>query len=147
MAGPHDPNAGCLPTRPTIHGIYTPHTTLPLGRWQGMANGRRFNLNITSVSGITVEGDYDGFPLHDTHWDADTQKLTFVRLIPDVLGDGTSGDLRQLFTGYLMYYDEEIEIKWRLAGTFKGTLQKPGDLPDSPESGWYATLPMKGPQK
>lgn len=110
-----------------------------------MANGRRFDLNITSVSGGTVAGEYNGAVFPYASWDADTLRLTFVRHIPGVYGDDRF--LWQVFTGYLMYYDEEIETKWRLAGTFKGDVVKPGFLEDSPESGWYATLPMKGPQK
>ena len=66
---------------------------------------------------------------------------TFQRFIDKVLGPHTF--LAQLFTGYLMHYDEEIETKWRLAGTFRGKVNEPFWELDRDQASWYATLPME----
>ena len=133
----HLSNPGCFSETADQTGIYRPSSTLPLGRWHVMANGRIHFLNITSVSGREVVGDYNGEALVCGRWDSATQMLTFYRFIRDV-GEGRS--LLQYFAGYLMHYDEGTETKWRIAGVFKGTSASPPSDPDSPKSGWYATL-------
>lgn len=134
-----DPNAGCLPPFGGS-GIYHDRLSFPLGEWEGIANGRRFLLNITSVdSEGNVEGVYDSRRIQLAKWHKAEHMLEFFRVIPDVLGDGR--DLIQEFKGYLMAYDEEIETKWRVAGIFSGTVNhRPGT---GPHAGWYATLLME----
>lgn len=140
-----DPNAGCLPTGTSTRGVYTPSSTLPHGRWQGIANGRRFVLNITSVSGGTVIGDFDGHEILAGRWYPATFRLSFLRYVPHVYGDHRY--LLQEFTGYLMYFDEEIETKWRLSGIFNGSEPHPPGDPESPHASWYATLSKKESKK
>ena len=134
-----DPTAGCLPPFGGS-GIYKDSMAFPLGLWQGIANGRNFVLDITSVdSDGKVKGVYDAAPIQFGLWITAEHKLTFHRVIPDVLGDGRA--LVQHFQGYLMAYDEKIETKWRLAGIFIGAVDDPP--PKGKHAGWYATLSKK----
>lgn len=123
-------NPGCFPATANQTGIYRASSTLPLGRWHVMANGRIHFLDITSVSGDVVTGEYNGEAIEDSHWDAATQVLSFNRFIPDV-GGGRS--LLQQFRGYLMHYDEGMETKWRMAGILIGTSTAP---PPQRSSSW-----------
>jgi len=125
-------NPGCFPPTAEWDGeIYHEESTLPLGEWHVMANGRIHKLNIISVSGGTVAGEYNDLPIEDGEWDG--KVLTFNRV-------ETRGIfLRQKFKGYLMQYVNP-DYKWRIAGVLK-------HVPDKHEfgpSGWYATRPRKG---
>ena len=132
----HLSKPGCFPSSAIWGGPYNVPSTLPLGEWHVMANGRIHFLQITSVSGSEVTGDYNGEALVHGSWDSTTRMLKFYRFIPDV-GGGRS--LLQHFTGYLMHFAEP-DGKWRIAGIFAGNVHKPPSDPDSPKAGWYATL-------
>jgi hypothetical protein len=129
---------GCFAHTGLETGIYRDNPALPLGKWDVMANGRIASLDIISVSGSVVSGEYNGSMIYFGQWDASAHLLTFYRFIPDV-GGGKS--LLQHFSGYLMAYDtgDGAETKWRMAGIFIGTSTAPP--PNGPHAGWYATLP------
>jgi hypothetical protein len=118
---------GCFPSTAIWHGeIFRGAPALPLGRWHVMANGRIHSLNIISVSGSRVTGEYNGLPIDDAQWDG--KVLTFTRV-------ETRGiSLRQKFMGYLMQYVDP-DYKWRIAGVFGAA-----EL-DQHQAGWYATRP------
>ena len=124
----HLHEAGCFPSSAIWHGEPFHHeSALPLGKWHVMANGRIHHLNIISVSGSTVTGDYNGLPIDDAEWDG--KVLTFTRV-------ETRGIyLRQKFTGYLMQYANP-DYKWRIAGVF-------GKEGVGVQAGWYATQSRK----
>ena len=125
----HLDEAGCFPATAIWHGeIYHNSSTLPLGVWRVMANGRIHHLNITDVSGGIVTGEYNRLPIEAGYWDG--KMLTFYRV-------ETRGIyLRQKFTGYLMQYVNP-DYKWRIAGIFQA---EPDEHQIGP-GGWYATQP------
>jgi hypothetical protein len=129
---PHTDEAGCFPSSAIWGGggrRYLAGSTLPLGEWHVMANGRIHFLNIISVSGGIVKAEYNDLPI-EGRWDG--RVLTFTRV-------ETRGiDLRQNFTGYLMNYLEP-DPKWRMAGVFQNERK---DDPIGP-AGWYATRPRE----
>lgn len=121
--------AGCFPSSAIWGGSggrYLAGSELPLGEWHVMANGRIHLLNIISVSGSTVTGEYNDLPIEEAEWDG--KVLKFIR-------HETRGiDLRQKFTGHLMRYLKP-DPKWRMAGVFQNVEE---DDPIGP-AGWYAT--------
>lgn len=123
MSTPRDP--GCFPADPTA--FPAPHhqpSTLPVGEWRLLANGRIYIFDITAVTGSRVTADLSSGDIEGAHWDVGNSSLTFIRVLPG---------LRQEFTGYLLHYSK-ADPKWRMAGVF-------GDVTVGPQSGWYATLP------
>jgi hypothetical protein len=129
---PDTTDPGSFPSTAIGSGPYRASSTLPLGRWHVMANGRIHFLEITEVSGEDVIGNYNNEPLINGHWDARTRTLTFLRFIADV---GRPEPLLQLFTGDLMHF-RDWDPKWRMAGRIK---QLSPPLRDE-YGGWYATL-------
>ena len=116
---------GCFPADlSAFPGPYRKSSSLPLGEWHVLANGRIYTLQITEVSGSMVTAQLSSGDIEGATWDAATGKFTFSRVLPK---------LRQEFTGYLLHYDEGADLKWRIAGVF-------GDVKVGPQSGWYATL-------
>lgn len=133
----HDLNeSGCFPATAIWGGTYAKETTLPIGTWHVMANGRIYHLNITAVSGTAVTGDIGGYDFEDGKWDgtAVAGVLTFIRVVPGVI--------RQKFTGYLMAFTAE-DPQWRMAGVFGKVEEDYVDGDDYIQAGWYATCPRE----
>lgn len=116
---------GCFPANAIYNAPYRESTTLPLGTWNVLANGRIFRLEINSGPNNTYSIDWPGTPIRDVKWKAVAGRLTFTRVLPD--------DAVQHFTGYLLNRSGADPL-WRIAGTF--------DQPNlSVTSGWYGTQP------
>lgn len=133
---PESSEPGCFPPTAVWHGHpYLKQSSLPVGLWRVMANGRIYHFEISAVSPSgAVTGMFNNRPIVSGRWDGSAVAgvLTFVR--------DESPVIVQKFTGYLMAHVEH-EYQWRIAGVF-------GKLPDNEEAyideaGWYATRPRE----
>ncbi|MEM7051949.1 MAG: hypothetical protein AAF604_19940 [Acidobacteriota bacterium] len=121
---------GSFPANSVYGGPYQYPSDLPLGEWNMMANGRIFQLDLQSISGLQVQGTISSGDFLNGKWSGTTGPsllgvLTFVRVT----------QIKQYFTGYLMHHSERDPL-WRIAGTYE---TKDG----SGKGCWYATLPRK----
>lgn len=109
---------GSFPNAQTAFpGPYQSTRSLPQGKWNMIANGRVYTLELQGSSARFSSGE-----IRDLRWDANSNMLSFVRVLPHV---------QQKFVGYLFDQDAR-DSKWRLAGSF-------ADIRGGRKYGWYAT--------
>ncbi|EDM80628.1 hypothetical protein PPSIR1_37084 [Plesiocystis pacifica SIR-1] len=124
------PEPGAFPKSALFDGPYTAVPELPLGKWSVIANQRIYVLTIHGEKGGEVSAELNSGDVVDAKWDSKNQRLTFTRVVPNVV--------KQSWTGYVMAHDPD-DPKMRMAGTFENI--KPIVSPNA--SGWYATMNLE----
>jgi len=126
------PQPGSFPETSIYPGPYEDLNVLPKGKWNVMANGRVYVLEVLEAEATSFKATLTSGEVRNGTWDAKLNKLTFIRHIP--------GTVEQEWVGYLMVRDAKDPL-WRIAGDLRNTRSLSQYNVPLNKGGWYATTP------